>query len=386
MEKNSVILGEYIYDGDDRRIQTIKDSESTTYIFSGVNILYEENTTGTAAYIYGPTGRLAKRTTINNEFSTFYYHADHQGSTRLVTDESKSIVTDITYEPFGESSNTGEESFLYTGKEKDSTGLYYYGARYYDPDLGRFLTRDLLSGRKALPQSLNRYTYCVNNPVKYIDPKGLTYKLCDVGSGHCNRILEGGQGGWIAYDEKGNIITTSQQIEGLIASENPADQAYAVYLMLLVTHPEIEGASEMQTDPSMIQDDATSFDYEVTIDGENQIIRIIISKKPFKIGRDPHTGKIYKAYANTNKAHDSKLDRIITLTVYQHAFASVARLFHVIGHEGVHIIDVSRLGEGKLSKKFWDESEQRAKAWNRLHRMSDLFPWPLYPPPRHDSL
>ncbi|MBU7047643.1 MAG: hypothetical protein HXS54_14510, partial [Theionarchaea archaeon] len=247
-------------------------------------------------------------------------------------------------------------------------------------------TRDPLSGRKALPQSLNRYTYCVNNPVKYIDPKGLTYKLCDVDSGHCNRILEGGQGGWIAYDEEGNIITTSQQIEGLIASENPADQAYAVYLMLLVTHPEIGGVSEMQTDPSMIQDDATSFDYEVTIDGESQIIRIIISKKPFKITQNAYTGEIYKAYANTNKAYDSNLGRIITLTVYQHAFASVARLFHVIGHEGVHVIDVFRLGEGKTNKKFWDESEQRAKAWNRLHGMSDLFPWPLYPPPRHDSL
>jgi RHS repeat-associated protein len=68
---------------------------------------------------------------------------------------------------------------LFTGKEKDSTGLYYYGARYYDPGVGRFLTRDPLGGTIAVPQTLSRYTYCVNNPVKYIDPTGLWFAPVD---------------------------------------------------------------------------------------------------------------------------------------------------------------------------------------------------------------
>jgi RHS repeat-associated protein len=54
----------------------------------------------------------------------------------------------------------------------DSTGLYYYGARYYDSDIGRFITRDPLQGERELPQTLNRYAYCLNNPLKYIDPTG----------------------------------------------------------------------------------------------------------------------------------------------------------------------------------------------------------------------
>ena len=58
--------------------------------------------------------------------------------------------------------------YLFTGKEKDSSGLYYYGARYYDPELGRFISADpILDG-------LNRYTYVHCNPIKYVDPFGLS--------------------------------------------------------------------------------------------------------------------------------------------------------------------------------------------------------------------
>lgn len=60
--------------------------------------------------------------------------------------------------------------------QRDATGLYYFGARYYDPELGRFLTRDPLIGFFKSPQTLNRYTYCLNNPLKFIDPAGLRIK------------------------------------------------------------------------------------------------------------------------------------------------------------------------------------------------------------------
>ncbi|MBU7025429.1 MAG: hypothetical protein HXS48_00695 [Theionarchaea archaeon] len=167
-------MGEYVYDGGGKRIQVTENSVTTTYIYSGLNVLYEENPTGTATYIYGPTGRLVKRTTISQETNTFYYHNDHLGSTRLVTDENKNIVSNVTYHPFGETySEEGSENYLFNGKEKDSTGLYYYGARYYDSEIGRFITRDPISGRLNNPQSLNRYSYCLNNPVRYTDPFGL---------------------------------------------------------------------------------------------------------------------------------------------------------------------------------------------------------------------
>jgi RHS repeat-associated protein len=96
------------------------------------------------------------------------------GSTRLITDESGNVVTEMVYRPFGEPTVTGEEDhFLYNGKERDSSGLYYYGVRYYDPETGRFTTRDPKTGKTHQPQTLNRYVYCLNNPLKYVDPVGL---------------------------------------------------------------------------------------------------------------------------------------------------------------------------------------------------------------------
>jgi RHS repeat-associated protein len=63
---------------------------------------------------------------------------------------------------------------LFTGQRLDSgTGLYYNGARYYDPSLGRFISPDMVVPTFENPQSFNRYSYVKNNPLKYIDPTGL---------------------------------------------------------------------------------------------------------------------------------------------------------------------------------------------------------------------
>jgi RHS repeat-associated protein len=174
VEENSATIGEYVYDGNGKRIQVTENGETTTYIYFSLEVLYEENMTGIATYIYGPNGILGKRTTINEESNTFYYHTDHLGSTRLVTDSDKNIVSAVTYHPFGNPSiKEGSETYLFNGKEKDSINMYYYGARYYDPTLGRFITRDPLNGMTANSQLLNRYSYCLNNPVNSLDPTGL---------------------------------------------------------------------------------------------------------------------------------------------------------------------------------------------------------------------
>ncbi len=62
----------------------------------------------------------------------------------------------------------------FTGQRLDSTGLYYYNARYYDTEIGRFISPDTIIPNPANPQSLNRYSYCLNNPLKYVDPSGYT--------------------------------------------------------------------------------------------------------------------------------------------------------------------------------------------------------------------
>ena len=171
------VTGAYRYDGKGHRIQKTEwnqisqQYETTIYIYARGEVCYEKNmTTGLdALHIYGPTGRIAKK--AGDEI--VYYHTDHLGSTRLLTDASGDPITAVGYSPFGREELTGEEErYLFTGQEKDSTGLYYYKARYLDPEIGRFLTQDAWSGNQKKPQSLNKYVYCMNNPLKYTDPSG----------------------------------------------------------------------------------------------------------------------------------------------------------------------------------------------------------------------
>ncbi len=289
-----------------------------------------------------------------------YYHTDHLGSTRLVTDEAGNVVTDIQYKPFGEPIG-GEERFLYTGKERDSTGLYYYGARYYDPEIGRFITRDPLAGKKVIPQSLNRYVYCFNNPLKFHDPSGL-WAMCDE-KDVCIRFIDDG---WTAYDANGNKITDSEEMAKLLdptgkdEKKRIEDQAKAAYLMLLITHPEIQG--DPGQEGKLLAEGGYIF--WVDIEGERVPIWIWISKL-----FESDKGDL--AYSSLTKWEIEKgvfID-IIKLIVYQGAFQSVAHLFHVMGHEGVHIYELVTLGE---------TSEKNSYRWNLDHLFSPFaYPWDI---------
>ncbi len=110
-----------------------------------------------------------------------YYVQDHLGSNLKVINNIVEVQRNRYY-AFGETTTTGESEndYKYTGKElDDENGLYYYGARYYKPKLGRFMQADSLSGSVEDPLSLNKYIYTRNNPLKYIDPTGNEEKGVD---------------------------------------------------------------------------------------------------------------------------------------------------------------------------------------------------------------
>jgi RHS repeat-associated protein len=106
-----------------------------------------------------------------------YYHSDHLGSSNVITDKDGKQVGFTEFTPYGSTfkqTGTYDPKHKFTGKELDSsTGLYYYGARYYSPELGRFISADPTIQHPYDPQDLNRYTYCRNNPLNYVDPTGL---------------------------------------------------------------------------------------------------------------------------------------------------------------------------------------------------------------------
>jgi RHS repeat-associated protein len=110
----------------------------------------------------------------------YYYHHDHLGNIRAVTDSNGNVVERHDFYPFGEeiSQTQSKDQYLFTGKPRDlETGLDYFGARYYSSNLSRFLTPDQksISMEKLVePQEWNLYIYVGNNPLKYIDPSGLS--------------------------------------------------------------------------------------------------------------------------------------------------------------------------------------------------------------------
>lgn len=144
------------------------------YVYGGINPIVEYSPNGSifARYIYAGGLHIAKIAGAD----THFYHCDALGSARVMTNESASIQWQARYWPFGEMTKWGfgDNTHGFTGKEWDSEmGLNYFCQRYYDPEIGRFMTLDPLAGYVERPQSQNRYAYCMNNPLKYIDPLGL---------------------------------------------------------------------------------------------------------------------------------------------------------------------------------------------------------------------
>ncbi|MGC2422682.1 MAG: RHS repeat-associated core domain-containing protein, partial [Candidatus Acidiferrales bacterium] len=96
---------------------------------------------------------------------------DALGSTLALTDNSGNTLASYTYEPFGNTtiSGTSANTYQYTGRENDGTGVYFYRARYYSPTLQRFLAEDPV----GLGAGSNLYVYALDNPIAGLDPTGL---------------------------------------------------------------------------------------------------------------------------------------------------------------------------------------------------------------------
>ena len=108
----------------------------------------------------------------------YYYHQDNLNSSSALSGSAGQQLEVNVWYPFGRTRTATPQagfqvSSRFTGQTFDSeSGLYYYGARYYDPELGRFIQADTVISDMGNPQSYNRYSYVLNNPLKYTDPTG----------------------------------------------------------------------------------------------------------------------------------------------------------------------------------------------------------------------
>jgi RHS repeat-associated protein len=166
----------YAYDGDSRRANKTVNGTSTQFTYDTIaglaNVLTEATSSVTTTYTYG--NDLLTQTTPDGTVS--FYDVDALGSVRALTSANGQITAQYDYDVFGEiksSSGISSSEFQFAGQQDDSeTGLIYLRARYYDPSVGRFTSRDPVPGFDSDPQTLNRYVYARNSPTNYTDASG----------------------------------------------------------------------------------------------------------------------------------------------------------------------------------------------------------------------
>lgn len=181
VEQGSSVLGAYAYNPFGQMVKKTESGATTVYLYGGLNVLHEKQGTTQNDYVYAG-GLLIARLSGT---SVWYFHQDHLGSTRLVTNGSTTEFS-TNYQPFGPQygASGADPGYKYTGKPYSSaTGLYYSFQRWYDPEIGRFISQDIVPGSISQPQTLNRYAYVANSPTNYVDPTGMILEtVFDVGS------------------------------------------------------------------------------------------------------------------------------------------------------------------------------------------------------------
>jgi RHS repeat-associated protein len=170
----------YRYDALGNRVAKVVNSVETRYVRS----LAETDVSGniTTYYIYG-LGLISKITPANE---SYFYHFDGIGSTVAITDSSGNVVNKYAYDEHGKVLNQEEaisNPFKYVGRfgvMDEGNGLLYMRARFYDPEIGRFISKDPIGFAGG---DLNLYAYVANNPINNIDPQGkIIDKLAIIGA------------------------------------------------------------------------------------------------------------------------------------------------------------------------------------------------------------
>lgn len=165
----------FTYDAEGLRTSKTVNGEKTVFVWDGDQLVMELSESGKVQkrYIRGNDLVYADKGTDTEKQ---YYVTDPHGNVVQLTDESGAVIKTYEYDSFGNEVNPDrkdENPFRYCGEYYDKeTEEIYLRARYYQPNVGRFLTRDSYTGESDEPLSLHLYTYCENDGINSVDPSG----------------------------------------------------------------------------------------------------------------------------------------------------------------------------------------------------------------------
>ena len=202
----------YLYDGDGLRVQKTNNltAVTTKYFWddqnpTGVPQVLEELEGGSVVrrYVYGPNGPLYQVALVGGTWVTSYYGRDAQ-SIRFLMDASGNVTDSLTWDSYGRLLLRTGTTPLFLGYQNEytepETGLIYLRARWYNPDLGRFMEMDTDEGGQEDPLSLHKYVFVANDPTDKTDPSGNQY------GSRISELLRGWLGpngvDWAAYNRQ----------------------------------------------------------------------------------------------------------------------------------------------------------------------------------------
>ena len=180
------------YDGNGTRaIKEVLGGATTYYVGGHFQVKDTGTSTETTRFIFAGNLRVAQ---IKNGV-THFFHKDHLGSSTVMSNDTGTTLETTEYLPYGgQRSHTGTDTsnYKFTDQELDpESGLYNYNARLYDPIIGKFVTADTIVPDPSNPQTLNRYSYCINNPLLYTDPSGHWFGIDDLVAAVVGAVIGG---------------------------------------------------------------------------------------------------------------------------------------------------------------------------------------------------
>jgi len=166
----------YVYDGDNNLVKSVVNGKVTYYLGKLYLMRVVDSEVTVQKYYSSGSTQIAVRTIQGEEDILQWLLPDHLGSTSATANADGSWNSTLQYSAFGEiraSSGLTPTEFRYTGQLRQAElGLYYYVARWYDPEIAHFIQADVYISEPYDVVTYNRYSYVTYNPVRYQDPSG----------------------------------------------------------------------------------------------------------------------------------------------------------------------------------------------------------------------